>query len=207
MRALNQNPVKLETAKAVSFLERQTLAMMHRLIFKESNDFYHQHIQNGESTLGVLTSGGTLANLTALWCARSFSLGPDGDFKGLEHEGLPATLEYYGFRGAVIIGSELMHYSVEKAAGILGFGKRGLIKVAVDSHNRVDLKELRRTIAECRRQQQHIVALVGIAGSTDSGSIDPLAEMAEIALQANVHFHVDAAWGGPLLFQRSTPPN
>jgi glutamate decarboxylase len=46
----------------------------------------------------------------------------------------------------------------------------------------------------------HVIAIVGVAGSTDAGAIDPLNEIADIADEANAHFHMDAAWGGPLLF-------
>jgi glutamate decarboxylase len=46
----------------------------------------------------------------------------------------------------------------------------------------------------------HIIAIVGVAGTTDSGNIDSLLDIADIAQAANVHFHVDAAWGGPLVF-------
>ena len=67
-----QNAVKIETAKALSFCEREALAMMHRLIYSFSDHFYAQHIQNNLSTLGILVSGGTVANITAVWCAQMF---------------------------------------------------------------------------------------------------------------------------------------
>lgn len=200
MAAMNQNVVKVETAKTFTAYERQALAMLHRLIYNGSDEFYHQHIQANESTLGILTTGGTLANITALWCARNAALKPEADFAGVEQDGLPAALHFYGYKGAVIIGSSLMHYSFEKAAGLLGIGDRNLIHIPVDRHHRMDLQILQQTVDECRARKQLILAIVGIAGSTDSGSIDPLVEIAEIAQQANAHFHVDAAWGGPALF-------
>ncbi len=200
LTAMNQNSVKMETAKALSPCERQTLAMMHRLIYSLSEQFYEQHIQKSDSTLGIMVTGGTLANITALWCARNASLGAKDGFSGIEKEGLHAALEFYGCKGAVIIGSRLMHYSFEKAAGLLGIGDRSLIKIPTDCDRRIDLAALRQTVAECRDRNLHILAIVGIAGSTDSGSIDPLPEIAAIAQEANAHFHVDAAWGGPVLF-------
>ena len=69
--ALNQNVVKLETSKVVSVLEKQVLAKIHRLIFKNSPAFYETHVQNTRSTLGCFTEDGTLANITALWVARN----------------------------------------------------------------------------------------------------------------------------------------
>ncbi|HEV2707132.1 MAG TPA: putative pyridoxal-dependent aspartate 1-decarboxylase [Pyrinomonadaceae bacterium] len=198
--AMNQNTVKMETSKVITSYERQALGMIHRLIYNFPEDFYIEHTQHSESTLGIVVSGGTLANITALWCARNSSLGATIDFAGVEKEGLHAALNYYGYQGAVVIGSRLMHYSFEKAADVLGIGTNNLVKVDVDDHNRIDLAALRRTVETCRAQNKHIIAIVGVAGATDSGSIDPLSEMADIAGEVGTHFHVDAAWCGPILF-------
>lgn len=200
MTAMNQNMVKMESSKAVSLYERQAMAMMHRLVYDGPEDFYRQHIQRSGSTLGSIVSDGTLANITALWCARNASFAPKDGFRGIEQEGLPAALECYGYRGAVILGSTCMHYSFEKAADILGIGAHHVIHVPTDDHDRLDVHALRRVIAECRSKNLRIMAIVGIAGTTTTGVVDPLAEMAEIAHAANTYFHVDAAWGGPLLF-------
>ncbi|NWF58414.1 MAG: putative pyridoxal-dependent aspartate 1-decarboxylase [Fischerella sp.] len=202
MTAMNQNAVKIETAKALSFCEREALAMMHRQIYNLSDNFYAQHIQNNQSTLGILVSGGTTANITALWCARNKSLGAKNEFLGIEKEGLSAALNFYGYKGAVVIGSELMHFSFDKAADLMGISTKNLMRVPVDSNNRVNIKALRQAVADCRQQNLHIIAIVGIAGTTDSGSVDPLEEIAEIAQENNIHFHVDAAWGGPVIFSR-----
>ncbi len=200
--AMNQNVVKIETSKAFTPLERQTLAMIHRLIFNRSNAFYDEHVQREKSTLGVITSGGTVANLTALWCARNRRLGPQDGFDGIESEGLAAALRFYGYDDAVIIGSNSMHYSFDKAADLLGIGNRNLIKVPTDRHNRLDVTALREKVEECRRLRKLVIAIVGVAGTTETGSIDPLSEIAEVAREAGAHFHVDAAWAGPLLFSR-----
>jgi glutamate decarboxylase len=202
MMAMNQNVVKIETSKALSPYERQALAMMHRIIYNFSDHFYTPHVQNSQSTLGILVSGGTAANITALWCARNASLGQKDGFPGIEKEGLAAALDFYGYKEAVVIGSELMHYSFDKAADLLGIGARGLIKIKSDCNNRIDLQALRQAVADCRAQNKHIIAIVGVAGTTDSGGVDSLADIAEIAQEANVHFHVDAAWGGPLIFSK-----
>ena len=202
MTAMNQNSVKVETAKSFSFYERQALAMMHRQIYNFPDHFYVKHIQNSQSTLGILSSGGTTANITAMWCARNTVLGAKDDFLGVEKEGLTAALNFYGYKGAAIIGSQLMHFSFDKAADLLGIGDRGLIKVPVDSNNRVKLKSLHQAVVECLEQNLCIIAIVGIAGTTDSGGVDSLSDIAEIAHAAKVHFHVDAAWGGPLIFSQ-----
>jgi glutamate decarboxylase len=200
MTAMNQNVVKMETARALSLYERQTLAIIHRLIYDEADDFYAQHVQRSTSTLGIMLSGGTLANVTALWCARNAALGPKDDFGGVEREGLAAALAFYGYKSAVVIGSALMHYSIGKAVGLLGLGAGNLVQVPVDRNNRIELDALRETMKTCRERGQLILALVGVAGTTDTGAVDALPELAEIARESGIYFHVDAAWGGPLLF-------
>ena len=72
--ALNQNQVKIETAKASSFVERELTAWLHRLIFNRRDGFYRKHIQNPRVALGNVTSDGTIANLTALMVAREKAL-------------------------------------------------------------------------------------------------------------------------------------
>ncbi|MDZ8135369.1 MAG: putative pyridoxal-dependent aspartate 1-decarboxylase [Nostoc sp. DedQUE04] len=200
MTAMNQNAVKIETAKALTFCEREALAMLHRQIYNFSDGFYTQHIQNNLSTLGILVSGGTVANISALWCARNASLGPKDAFLGVEKEGLAAALDFYGYKGAVIIGSDLMHYSFDKAADLMGIGTHSLMRIPADCNNRVNLQALRQTVIDCRNQNLLIIAIIGVAGTTDSGGVDSLKDIAEIAQEANAHFHVDAAWGGPLIF-------
>jgi glutamate decarboxylase len=200
LTAMNQNLTKFDASRALSLCERQALAMMHRLVYDRAARFYERHAQHSDSTLGIVTSGGTVANITALWAARNASLGPRGDFGGIEREGLLAALRHHGCAGAVVIGPESMHYSFTKAAGLLGIGERGLLRVPTDYRGRMDLAALRETIAACQFQGLHIIAIVGVAGSTDAGAIDPLAEIADIAEEADAHFHVDAAWGGPFLF-------
>lgn len=74
MIALNQNLVKIETSKAFTPLERQVLGMLHRLIYTQDEEFYAQWMHSAEHSLGAFCSGGTIANITALWVARNLSL-------------------------------------------------------------------------------------------------------------------------------------
>jgi putative pyridoxal-dependent aspartate 1-decarboxylase len=200
--ALNQNLVKKEASRSFTLLERQTLAMVHKLIFASPSSFYDKHVHREASTLGIITSGGTVANLTALWIARNSCLGPINEFTGIEEEGLPAALNYYGFEDAVVLGSQLAHYSIEKSATILGLGLRNLVRLPVDRNGRADVRALRGIVSEYRSRRICIIAIIATAGTTDSGSIDPLSEIADVAHESRIHFHVDAAWGAPLLFSR-----
>jgi glutamate decarboxylase len=199
--ALNQNVVKIETSKVVSVVEKQVLAKIHRLIYQKSNAFYKEHIQSTRTTLGCFTENGTLSNLTALWVARNARLAPKTGFDGVEKEGLQAAYDAYGIRRCVLLVSKRGHYSINKAGGLLGLGNRNVIGVDVDEKNRTDLVKLEKTIRTLLKNSPKtaVLAVIGIAGTTETGSVDPLREMAGICAENRIHFHVDAAWGGPTL--------
>lgn len=202
MTTLNQNVVKLETSEAFTFLERQALGMIHRLVYGLPAGFYDQHVQNAESTLAMLVSGGTLANVSALWCARNASLPAKGSFRGVGLDGVIAGLRAHEFDDAVIIGSSLMHYSLRKAADLLGIGEKGLMSLPADHDGRLVLSDLKDALATCKARRTCVLAVVGIAGATETGTIDRLPEIAELAREYGVRFHVDAAWGGPVVFSK-----
>ena len=199
--ALNQNVIKLETSKVVSVIEKQVLAKIHRLIFQKNEEFYQEHVQNPQTSLGCFIEDGTLANITALWVARNTLLPRNDHFDGIEIEGISAAYREYGIERLVVLVSKRGHYSLKKAAGVLGLGNRHIIPIDVDAHNRIDLNCLRRQIAEIHGsgEKTRILAVVGIAGTTETGSVDPLALLADICAEHRIHFHVDAAWGGPTL--------
>jgi len=196
--ALNQNVVKLETSKIVSIFERQVLAKIHRLIFKFDKDFYNLHIQNPDSTLGSFIEDGTLANLTAMWVIRNTALKKKNNFDGVEKEGINAAYKAYNIDKCVILVSQLAHYSLRKAGGVLGIGNENIIKIPMDQENKLDINKLKEIIQSFDTKTK-ILAVIGIAGATETGSVDPLNEIAEICSKHNIHFHVDAAWGGPTL--------
>lgn len=199
--ALNQNVVKIETSKVVSIMERQVLAKLHRLIFGKSDTFYDLHIQAPESTLGGFLDDGTLANITAMWVARNRCF-PAGDgFSGIEAEGVAAAHRAYGVDRSVILVSGLAHYSLRKAGGVLGIGNGNVIPVPLAGSPRMDPERLAEAIRGLRSAEPRtrILAVVAIAGATETGTVDPLEEIAEICGREGIHFHVDAAWGGPTL--------
>ncbi len=198
--ALNQNLIKLETSKVLSLLEKQVLAKVHRLIYQNDENFYQEHVQHSETSLGVFTTGGTTANLTALWVARNLLLPPKKDFTSIEYNGFHDAMKAYDLDRIVVLVSKRGHFSLRKAGGILGLGNQNIIPIDVDSGRSIDLKRLRNTIHTLQKDKRtKIAAIVGIAGATETGIIDPLPELAEICQENNIHFHVDAAWGGPVL--------
>lgn len=201
--SLNQNQVKIETAKASSFVERELVAWFHRLVFNRTEKFYKKNIQNPRVAIGNVVSDGTIGNLTALIVAREKAFPSEGDFPGVRAAGIHAALKHYGYGRGVILVSTRGHYSITKAANLLGLGEENVLSVPVDRCNRMDLRSLRRKIryllAQKGKERTKIIAVVGIAGSTETGNVDNLQKLGEAARAAGAHFHVDACWGGSAL--------
>lgn len=201
--ALNQNQVKIETAKASSFVERELVAWLHNLVFSRKGKFYERHIQNPRVALGNATSDGTIANLTAFLVAREKAFAPDGDFPGLRVAGVHGAFRHYGCDRAVILVSARGHYSIKKSASLLGIGEENVVTIPVDKNNRIDTRKLARKVKSLKngrgKERTKIIAIVGIAGTTETGSVDNLREVGEIAREAGTHFHADACWGGSAL--------
>jgi len=200
MTALNQNLVKVETSKAFTPMERQVLAMLHRLIYRGDDKFYRQWIHDSRHALGAFCSGGTIANVTALWVARNRLCAPEGDFKGIAQEGLLKSLRHLNCEGLAVLVSRRGHYSLGKAADLLGIGRGNLVLIEPDQDNRIDLQELKKQCLRLRQDNIRPMALIGIAGTTETGNVDPLNDLADFAAEIGCHYHVDAAWGGPTLF-------
>lgn len=126
---------------------------------------------------GFLTSGGSLANFTAVVAAR--------------REQLPAD-----FLGGTLYASDQVHHSVLKAAMLAGFPPENVRQISVDDRFRIRVDALERRIAEDRREGARPFFLVGSAGTTNTGAVDDLAALAAVAKQERLWFHVDAAYGG-----------
>jgi len=133
---------------------------------------------------GVLTSGGSLGNLTALLAARQAITGRDVWDEGLA-----------GGRPLAILAPEETHYSIRRAAQILGLGKGGIVPVPVDARFRLRPEALPTALAEAERSGRQVFAVVASAGSTSTGAFDPLEAVAEFCRQHGLWFHVDGAHG------------
>ncbi len=134
---------------------------------------------------GTFCSGGAEANHTALLAALT-ARNPDFGEHGTGSFLAPPT---------VYVSSEA-HHSILKAARVSGIGTRAVRVVPVDDRLRMDTAALADAIEKDRRGGYLPVMLVGTAGTTSAGVIDPLPEMASIAQARSLWFHVDAAWGG-----------
>lgn len=142
----------------------------------------------GAQSFGTLASGGTEANLIALKCAR------DRSYRNAVREGLQ------GAPRLTVYASEQVHFSVERSLDILGLGRDSLRKIETDEGFHLRPETLRERITADRSGGFTPCAVIGIAGTTSTGVIDPLEQIAEIAEENSCWFHVDAAYGGPLRF-------
>ena len=172
---------------------------MHRQVFARPDSFLRRSHPGPRIYPRHDGHGGTLGNVAALWCARNRCLGPKAGFAGVEQEGLAAALQAYGAKRAVVIGSSLMHYPCAKRWGF-GFGERNLIGLRPDRQGRLDPCRWPTPSRRARPLGDQVIAIIGIAGTTETGAVDPLIELAQLAADYAVHLHVDAAWGGPTLF-------
>jgi len=197
--SLNQNIVKVETSSTMTFLERETLSKLHRAFYNESNEFYEKYLSTTDGSFGCVTSGGTIANLTAMWVARNNAFPKTNDFDGIEKEGVISALKYYGYNDMAIVGSELMHYSFKKAADILGMGLKNIYTIPVDSEYGIRIDLLTKKLEELKNKKIKVIAIVGIACTTEVGSIDNLEVLSDLAKKYGALFHVDGAWGGSFI--------
>lgn len=126
---------------------------------------------------GILTSGGSVANLTALAVARHAKLNDEMD-------------------GAVIYASDQTHASVERAARIIGFRPQQFVYLPTDEHFHFDFGELERRLADDRRAGRRPFCLIANGGTTNTGAVDALDQAAVAAGQHDLWLHVDAAYGG-----------
>lgn len=146
-------------------------------------------LEYGPGSFGTLASGGSEANLLALKCAR---------------DRVVATIKDRGVRSAegdlVVYASEQCHYSIDKSVDLLGLGRESLRKIPTDDRFHLRLDVLREQIAKDRGAGRIPCCIVGVAGTTSTGVIDPLEDLAAIARANALWYHIDAAYGGPLAF-------
>ncbi len=175
--ALNQNAGAWRNGPTSAMIEARVMRWLCQLI------------GYGEKSFGTLASGGSEANLIALKCAR-------------DH--VDAAIVHDGVRRAstdlVVYASEQCHYSIEKSVDILGIGRKQLRKISTDEGFHIRTDQLRAAIASDRDAGLIPFCIVGVAGTTSTGVIDPLAELADIARDNKCWFHVDAAYGGVMAF-------
>ncbi len=133
---------------------------------------------------GIFTSGGSMANLTALVTARHQKCGED-------------------FSKAVIYLSDQAHSSNIKAINVLGFKKEQIRIIPTDSEFKMAINKLRNAIARDVLDGLQPFCVLASAGTTNTGTIDPLSELSAICKAENIWFHVDAAYGGAAILAKN----
>jgi aromatic-L-amino-acid decarboxylase len=169
--AMNINVTAWRSASSATEMERLTI------------DWLKEMLELPASAGGLFTSGGSMANFAGLAAARS-AKAPD------------VVREGVGGRRMRVYVSEDAHYSVEKAAGMLGIGERNVRAVKIDERLRMDLADLARAVEEDRAAGHLPMCVVASAGTTTTGAVDRIDQIAEFAHRENLWLHVDAAYGG-----------
>ena len=180
--ALNNNMLSVEMSPVFSRLEPLVMRQLAALFGL------------GPSAGGVMVSGGSLANLQALTVARNVAF--NSVKKGI------AGLD----RQPVFFVSEVAHTSMQKAAMIMGLGADSAIALRTNPNSQVDPTDLADKLAKTEANGQIPFAIVATAGTTVTGSVDPIEEMGAIARNHHLWFHVDAAYGGALAFSPQHRP-
>ena len=172
--ALNINLTCWRSAPAATELEHVTIGWLKEMLGYP------------EEAGGLLVSGGSMANFAAMAAARSAKAGIN-----VVHEGVAAA----GRRMCAYVSDE-GHFSIGKAAGMLGLGEGNVRSVRTNDRQQIDLAHLEELIRQ-DRAAGHLPFLVAAnAGTTATGAFDPIGEVAEIARRYELWLHVDAAYGG-----------
>lgn len=132
---------------------------------------------------GIFTSGGSMANLTAVVTARRIKCGDD-------------------FSKAVIYLSDQAHSSNIKAIRVLGFKKEQIRIIPTDSELKFSVNKLKNCIAKDRLEGLYPFCLIATAGTTNTGTVDPLVELGKICKKEDIWFHIDGAYGGAAILSQ-----
>jgi L-2,4-diaminobutyrate decarboxylase len=183
--ALNQSMDSFDQAPMASVVEQKLLRWLCAEVgFRASAD-------------GTFTTGGSQSNYMGLLLARDAFMREHWNWSapksGLAREA----------RRLRILCSEVAHFTVEKSASQLGLGTDAVVRVAVDDQFRMKPSALKNALETLGSEDLLPMAIVATAGTTDFGSVDPTPEIASIAREAGAWLHVDAAYGGALLFSRN----
>jgi aromatic-L-amino-acid decarboxylase len=135
---------------------------------------------------GLLTTGSSLANFTALVTARHHHFGDRGDYSR-----------------AMVYTSTQAHHSIAKAVRMVGIPAANQRAVAVDELFRMDVEDLRRQIETDRHRGLRPFCVIAAAGTTNTGAIDPLSEIAALCRREDLWLHVDGAYGGAFVLAAS----
>ena len=172
--AINQNVGKWHLAPVMSELERKVI------------QWGAQFIGYDDNAAGVLVSGGSAANLSGLTVARNVFF----EKEKIREHGL------FGLQPFVVYASTAVHSCIDKSVDALGIGMDHLRKIPTLKDHTIDVNALTATIGKDLADGYKPFCLIGTAGTVNTGAIDPLDRLADIADQYGMWFHIDAAYGG-----------
>jgi glutamate/tyrosine decarboxylase-like PLP-dependent enzyme len=172
---INQNLTAFRSAPGASLVEIQVI------------DWIREIVGLPRGAYGVLTSGGSMANLAGLAAARDAAVPFDLGRRGLRGEAGPPLVLY---------ASEEAHHSIAKAAALLGIGRDYVRGLPVDSRLRMDVGALRDAVTRDRRARLAPFAVAASAGTVTTGAVDPLRDIWRLCRRERLWLHVDACYGG-----------
>lgn len=175
---LNTSMYTYEVAPVMTLIEQECINRLCSFVWKKSR------AKNG----GVFTAGSSISNITAMTLAR------DRKFPLAKKNGLNGGPSFS------IFVSDQAHYSFVKGAMFLGFGQDCIVKVKSDSRGCINIFELNLAIQRSKEMGRVPLMLVGIAGTTFTGRLDPIGTLGKIAKKHKMWYHVDGAFGASLLF-------
>ena len=161
--------------------------MLDKIGWFDNKDFYDFKFEQGKSS-GLLTHGGSIANLTALVAARSFTS--------------PMSWSDGNESNLVVIGAESAHYSILRSLSILGLGQKSFIPIPVDKNEIIKLSELNRIYKDVIKRGKKVMCLIANACSTSTGLFDPIKELGDFCEDNNIWLHVDGAHGASALISK-----
>ena len=150
-----------------------------------------------ENSDGVFTSGGSQSNFSAILLARDWFCNKKLNWD-VKKYGLPDC-----FRKIKLYTSEISHFSMEKSMHMLGFGYESVVKVPTDSRKRMDCSKLKELIEKDLADGNLPFCVVVTVGTTDYGSIDPIAQITELCHRYGMWVHADAAYGSGVVLSRN----
>ena len=169
------------------------MGMAPSAIERVVTDILCQKMGYGQNSGGFLTSGGTLANLTALLAARKANLDHDVWNKGHSDQ-------------LGIMVSEEAHYCIDRAAKIMGLGEKGIVKIPATEDYQMNTQLLEERYHYALKKGIKVFAIIGSAPSTATGVYDDLNALGKFAAKHGLWFHVDGAHGGAAIFSGKHRP-
>src|SRR3954465_9027680 len=178
-------PTAVTAASMVASPQRQTLTAFN-LLEETALQWLVELCGLPSHMKGVFSSGGSTANLIALGAARQWAL---------EQRGIDPAGDGLDSSRLAIYTSTQAHHTVQRSAGVLGMGRTNVRTIRTDDQMRLDVDALADAMRDDRARGVLPVAVVVAAGTTNTGSIDPIRGAGEVAKEYGAWFHVDGAYG------------